>query len=82
MKEITTINLTLEQELEYTIDKLDTVLKELKPYVWVVGSYANDAQRPTSDIDLKPKRRPLKEIEELQIDEYYYEPEIREIIKI
>jgi hypothetical protein len=66
---------------EYSIETLDKILKDLRSYVWVVGSYANDAQRDVSDIDLKPKRRSDEEMRELETEEEYYESEIRQVIK-
>lgn len=56
-------------------------LKEIKPYVVVVGSYARGTQTEYSDIDFYIKRRPLKEIEDsgYEIDEHYM-PEILDII--
>lgn len=72
---------TLGESNEYSIEILDQILKDLRPYVWVVGSYANDAQRDVSDIDLQPKRRSDVEMIAFDTDEEYYESEIRQIIK-
>lgn len=64
------------------MDILRKILKELEPYVYVVGSYARGTQTNESDIDLyvrmKSEEQMDKEIEELQSkgiydmpDEYY-----------
>lgn len=64
------------------MDVLRNVLKELSPYVYVVGSYARGTQTNESDIDLYIKMKSEeymdKEIEQLQSkgiydmpDEYY-----------
>jgi hypothetical protein len=81
MGKVSENSLTIGEAVEYPIEILDKILKDLKPYVWVVGSYANNAQRDVSDIDLQPKRRPIEEMDELETEEEYYESEIRQVIK-
>lgn len=71
---------TLAEANEYSIDVLREILTDLRPYVWMVGSYANDCHRDVSDIDLMPRRKPYAEyIEDDNEQEYYYK-EIREIL--
>lgn len=71
---------TLGEASEYSIEVLQEILTDLRPYVWVVGSYANDCQRIVSDIDLMPKRKPLEVFEAGDNEEEYYLQEIRDVL--
>lgn len=76
-----TIDVTLTEANAYPIEKVRALVKDLRPYVWVVGSYAMDEQRLISDFDMMPKRKTLAECEAGDNDEEYYHEEIREVLK-
>jgi predicted nucleotidyltransferase len=56
------------------LDKIKKLLKELVPYVIVVGSFAKGTNNSSSDIDLYVKRRCQEELDEdwyNELEEHY-----------
>ena len=65
------------------MDKLRKVLREIEPFVIVVGSYARGEETQNSDIDLYIRRRSAKELEEDYLGELEedYMPEIIRVLE-
>lgn len=61
-------------------DRFEQFLRELVPYVVVVGSFGRNEEGPDSDIDCYLRRRPLSMVDPEKQDETYM-PEVRELVK-